>query len=395
MARRHAGLAALSLSLGLSAVPALAWEQEDVLARLKTSLAEQTLEIEWQGVSGSGNDLVLEGVSAGIVNVGERVSIGSVTLSGIEDGEDDTVVIGSIALPTWEFTSPEGGVISVRSLEIAGQVLPGPATTDELNKLGLYDSFTVGGLEVTNKGAKILSASDLAVNLERDDAGVLHAEGGLDAFQIDFTTFPDEKAKAALAAFGHTIMSGGMSFESSWNPQTGQFTSDQIALTVDDAATLSLALDLSGYTLAFVKQAREFSARSNEAKTDEEKMAQGMMMIGMMQTLVLSSASIRIDDDGLTEKALAFFGQQQGVSATDAANQVKGMVPFMMAQLNNAELTQMVSTAVNTYIDNPQSLTLSATPAAPTPFAQLMAAGMGGDPTAIIAALGLKLVANE
>lgn len=395
MARRHAGLAALSLSLGLSAAPALAWEQDDVLSRLKASLAEQSVSIDWQGVSGSGSDLVLEGVSAGMTNTGERVPIGSVTLSGIEDGDDDTVVIGMIALPAWEFSSPEGGMIALRALEIAGMVLPGPATADELNKLGIYDSVSVGGIEVTNKGAKILSASDLTADLDRDDAGVLHVEGGLDAFQIDFTTFPDEQAKATLAAFGHTIMSGGMSFESSWNPQTGQLTTDQFALTVDDAATLSLAIDLSGYTAALARQFREFNAKAGEAKTDEEKMAQGMMMIGMLQSLVLTSASIRIDDDGLTEKALAFFGQTQGVSATDAANQVKGMVPFMMAQLNNPELTQMVSTAVNTYIDNPQSLTLSATPATPTPFAQLMAAGMGGDPMAIIAALGLKLVANE
>lgn len=395
MARRHAGLAALSLSLGLSAAPALAWDQDDLQARLKAYLAEQTVAAEWQAVSGSGNDLVLEGVSVGMAGATERIAIGNVSLSGIEDGDDDTIVIESMAIPSYELASPEGRLLVLQNFEIAGLALPGPATADELTKLGLYDSATVGSLEISNKGAKILSASDLAVDLTREENGALRSEGGLDAFQIDFSTFPDEQTKATLAAFGYTIMSGGMSFESSWNPADGKLLLDHMAFTVDDAATLSFAADLSGYTTALAKQLRGLNLNSGKAQTEEEKMAQGMMLIGMLQSLVLTGASIRIDDDGLTEKALAFFGQTQGVSPTDAANQVKGMVPFMMAQLNNAELTQMVSTAVNTYIDNPQSLTLSATPATPTPFAQLMAAGMGGDPMAIIAALGLKLVANE
>jgi len=78
----------------------------------------------------------------------------------------------------------------------------------------------------------------------------------------------------------------------------------------------------------------------------------------------------------------------------DIANQAKAIVPFGMAQLNNPELTSQVSDAVNTYLDDPKSLEISAKPASPVPFALIMAGAMS-NPKELTKTLGVAVKANQ
>jgi hypothetical protein len=107
-----------------------------------------------------------------------------------------------------------------------------------------------------------------------------------------------------------------------------------------------------------------------------DKRAQGMAVLGLMQQLTFNSTSIRYDDDSLTNKVLDYVGKQQGMSAKDIANQVKAIIPFGMAQLQNPELTAQVSAAVGKFLDDPQSLEISAEPPSAVPFALIMAGAM-------------------
>ena len=52
------------------------------------------------------------------------------------------------------------------------------------------------------------------------------------------------------------------------------------------------------------------------------------------------------------------------MSAKDIANQAKAIVPFLMAQLNNPELTTEVTAAVGKFLDDPKSLEIAAEPPA-------------------------------
>jgi hypothetical protein len=82
------------------------------------------------------------------------------------------------------------------------------------------------------------------------------------------------------------------------------------------------------------------------------------------------------------------------MSAKDIANQAKAILPFALAQLNNPELTAQVSAAVGKYLDDPQSLEISAEPAASVPFALIMAGAMT-NPLDLPKTLGVKVTANE
>ena len=161
---------------------------------------------------------------------------------------------------------------------------------------------------------------------------------------------------------------------------------------IDDAAVLKMSFDISGYTPQFVSALQDMQKQMSEGKVDQQ--AQGLAMLGLMQQLTFNGMQIRIEDASLTGKLLDFFGKQQGADGNAMAQQLKGMMPFMLGQLGNPEFAANVSSAVGTYLDNPKSLTITAAPASPVPAAQIMAAGMSA-PQTIPDVLGVVVTAND
>lgn len=393
--RTFAFSAALCAAISAVAPQAFAFETTSALDRLKAIIAEQGFDMAWTAATPQDDDIVLDGVSFALAGDPERVTVGQVTLTDVTEEDDDIIRIGSMSLPSFETTSPDGSHLAITEIVAEGIDLAGPATTDELTKLGIYEGMSVGKLEIDKAGAKMATMQDFAMTVARTDTGGLTFEGGVDTLSIDMTQSPDQKTKDMMAAFGYNTLSGGVTLSGGWDPVSGKTTLDDYSFTVDDAGTLGMTLDLSGYTLAIAKQLREASKKMNApGMTEEQKSAQGLALLGMLQGLTFASATIRFDDDGLTQKALDYAGKQQGMTAVDAANQTKAVVPFMLAQLQNPEFTAQVSAAVNAFIDNPKSIEIAAKPATPQPFAMLLAAGMG-DPKMLITTLGVTVKANE
>jgi hypothetical protein len=117
-------------------------------------------------------------------------------------------------------------------------------------------------------------------------------------------------------------------------------------------------------------------------------------MLGLVQQLNFNSAEISFTDDSITKRALDFAGKQQGMSGKQLTQTIKALTPLMMAQLNMPDLQNEVSAAVNTYLDNPKSLTISAKPPQPVPFPMIAGAAMGA-PNTVPAMLGLTVKAND
>ena len=117
-------------------------------------------------------------------------------------------------------------------------------------------------------------------------------------------------------------------------------------------------------------------------------------MLGLMQQLTFHEAEIAFTDDSLTGKILNYVAERQGMSADAVANQAKAIMPFALAQLNNPELTKMVTEAVSNFLDDPQSLRITATPTEPVPFALIMAGAMSA-PENLPQTLGVTVTAND
>jgi hypothetical protein len=389
-------IAALAALLSISVAPhAMAQVDDAVLQRLKAVLAEQQIQIEWEGTETYDN-ADGEEVTA-LTNVKTKVGEGEVVLPVLEiGGVEQTDLgwkIGSIVLPSYNYSDGDGSVF-VEQVSLEGVQVPAEGKTLPYGGMTMYEAVSVATVGVDVKGAEVFRMNDFHVGITAPEGtSPMEFEGAAESMTVDFTTMPDPQAKAILEQMGYTKMAGFFEMAGSWNPTDGQMTLSQYDLTVENAGTLGIALDIGGYTPAFIEQLSKMQAQLT-ANPGGDNSAAGLAMLGLMQQLTFHSASVSFFDDSLTSKAIALVAKMQNVDPSVIANQAKGMVPFLMMQLNNPELTNMVTAAVTKFVDAPKSLVITAEPAAPIPFASIMASAMGA-PQTIPQQIGLKVTANE
>ena len=390
-----------SLYLGISAIvltasmgSALAQDAAAVAERLKATFATQGMDIGWASVSGSGGNIVLEGVTTTVAGQPEKFNLGNLTLEGVTEANGG-YKIGSAKFPEYSFTQ-DGVSFEMKGTAINGLVLPAAGDTSPLAAaMMFYDTADVASIDVKMGDKPLFSMQGARAAMTPPDGDKpLGFTVDIPTMSADLTTIPDPQTQAVISELGYQQIQGLIKMEGAWNPTSGQMALSKYDMTVNDAGTLGMTFDLSGYTPAFIKSLQDLQKQLEAQPGGGDQQAQGMAMLGLMQQLTFNTASVKFTDASLTNKVLAYVAKMQGQQPADVANMAKAMAPFAMAQLNNPELTAQVTAAVGAFLDNPKSLTISAKPAAPVPFAVLMAGGMG-DPTTLPKTLGVSVSAND
>ncbi|MGQ2906634.1 MAG: hypothetical protein ACT6QU_01640 [Aliihoeflea sp.] len=364
---------------------AFAQDVDAALQRMKELMAEQGVQLDWTNAAISGSDVRLTGVT--VTSDGESRPIGDIDVSGVSDA-DGGYQIGRIAMPTSTATEA-GTTLTMTDLVMDEVFLPNEGAENFL-----YERAALGSLRLEAEGREIFALANLNVEITPPEGdGELAFTGGAERFSTDLTVTDDASQRQVLSRLGYEQVTGSMDFAGSWATSDGRLKVSQYDLVVDDAGTLGITFDVSGYTPAFAKALRETSQRMS-ASSEAEQSRQGLAMLGLMQQLNLHGLEISYDDSSLTPKVLEFAAEDQGVSAADVANQTKAVLPFMMAGINAPQLSQMVTAALSQFLDNPQSLTIRAAPAQPVPFSMLLAAGMAS-PDALVQQLNLSVTAND
>jgi len=383
---------ALSAAL-MAATLSGAWAQDvdAALARMKALMQDQGVALDWAEADISGADATLSGVT--VTSEGQEAQpIGDIELTGIADAENGYRV-GSIAMPTYTATEA-GGTLTLTGLVMDDVFLPNEGVDVAGVELFFYERAALGAATLEAEGREVFSLANLSVEVTPPEGdGELAFTGGAERFSADLSAAEDPKQTEVLSRLGYEQVSGSMAFAGSWAAGDGRLKLSQYDFVVDDAGTLGITFDISGYTPAFIKALRETSERM-AASSEEEQSRQGLAMLGLMQQLNLHGIEISFDDASLTTKVLEFAAEDQGISAADVANQTKAVLPFMMVQINAPQLSQMVTAALSQFLDDPQSLTIRAAPASPVPFAMLLAAGMAS-PDALVQQLNLSVTAND
>lgn len=377
----------------LSAQGALALDAESFGARLQALAEAQGAEIEWTDIAVDGDTVTLEGVTVGAAGETERVPLGELVLEGVSE-EDDGFRVGSLGLESYTYADDESEAL-VEGVTITGLVVPGEgASADPLAGITMYESAEVDSITVTAKGAQVFSLSGLSAEItapEGDEPFAIAAS--VEEFSADLSQAEDPQAREAVEALGYSTVTGRMEMAAQWQPADGRATLEQMDISIDDAGTLGVSIDLGGYTPEFAKAVQEMQTKSATA-SEEEKSAQGLAMLGLMQQLTFHGATIRFDDESLTGKVLDYTAAQQGMKAADVANLAQAVLPLYLAQLNNPEFSESVTAAVSAFLDNPGSFSVSAQPANPVPFALLFAGAMTA-PQSLVGQLGVTVTANE
>ncbi|MGX8007910.1 hypothetical protein ACVDG8_002340 [Mesorhizobium sp. ORM8.1] len=379
-------LLTLPLNAAFAADPAVA-------ERVKASLAAQGVDISWTGVSGDDSNVTLQGVAIKPASEKEALTIGDVKLEGVTEA-DGGFEIATVSTSAFEH-SKDGVTLDLTPFVIHDMKVPAEGSTDPLGSLMMYKSAELSNMTVKVGDKTAFSMDGLDVQITPPaDGKAMDFTATTEKFTGDLSLVDDPKSKEAIEALGYQSITGKLDMAGSWQPSDGKMELSKYDISVENAGTLGMTFNLGGYTVDFIKSMQAMQKQLASQPEGADKSAQGMAMLGLLQQLSFNSASIRYDDDSLTGKVLDYVGKQQGMSGKDVANQAKAIVPFGMAQLNNPELTAEVSTAVNTFLDDPKSLEISAEPAAAVPFALIMAGAMS-NPLDLPKTLGVKVKANQ
>jgi hypothetical protein len=387
-------LAASSILFVLPLSSAYAQDATAVAERLKAALAAQGMELSWSGVSGDASEMVIAGAKLGAPGAEGAAALGDVTLSDISE-DDGALKVGSLTLPDYSVTE-DGAEVDVQGIALTGLTLAAEGSTDPMAGLMLYETADMESMTVTIGDKTPFSMTQLHFEMTPpSDGGAMEFSGAAEKFSADLTMVEDAESRKAIDALGMQTINGYFELEGSWNPADGRLELSQYDISIEKAGTLGLTFDLGGYTLDFMKSMQELQQKMATQPEGADSSAQGLAMLGLMQQLTFNSASIRFDDDSITAKALDHVGARQGMKGRDVANQAKAIVPFLMAQLNNPELTSQVTAALSAYLDDPKSLEISAEPENAVPFAVIMAGAMSNSPQDLAKTLGVSVTANE
>lgn len=385
-------LAASVFALGLSTQFAAA-DTAAFAERFKTVMTENGAVVNWSSMSGDGeSELVLKDVTVSSPGTPGSANIGTVTLTDISEDEGE-YTIGELTVEPSSFEN-EGVKVDLGTIVFSGMILPAPDETGPLAGIVYYDSASIDTVAAHADGKQVFTLSNMSFEIDYpDENSPMSFTGSAESFSADLSGLEDPKAKMAAEALGFTQINGDMEIAGYWNPADGRAALEQYDFTIENAGTIGFTFDFGGYTPELIKSLREIQAKMANA-SEQEQQAQGMAVLGLMQQMTLVGASVRFDDDTLTQKVLAFVAAQQGQKPQDIANQAKALLPFMMMQLNNPELTQAVSEAVNKFLDNPESLEIAVEPENPIPFAMIAASAMTA-PEALPQQLRLRVRANQ
>lgn len=368
--------------------------EADVLGtRVKEMFARQGVDIQWASATANGATVVLDGVSIAAPGDPERIQVGTVSFEDIEEEDDGDYLVGNFAMPVYAY-SREGIDFSVVGVTVTGLLLPSGTSTDPMAATGVFEAFELRKFDASRDGKKLFELEDLTYDIERGaDGNSLSFTGSAERFSADLSTMGDPQSLAMATALGLAKPTGSFETSGSWSAADGSVTLDQMDFTIDDAGTLGLTLDLSGYTQELV-QAMQDLQRNAATASDEEKAAQGLAYLGLMQQLNLKGASIRYDEDKLAGRALDLFGGMQNMKRADFSSLAQTIVPSYLGEYVSPEFAAAVTAELVKFIDAPESLEIRAAPANPVPFAMIGAGAMMA-PKSLPETLGVTVVAND
>jgi hypothetical protein len=229
----------------------------------------------------------------------------------------------------------------------------------------------------------------------REDESGFDFDGAFKSMKADLSKAEDPQSKDAIEKLALQHIQGDITMKGAWELAPGTIDISEFAFDFTNIGKLNLGFKISGYTMAFVKSLQDAMKQSEaSANKEESQQALGLAMLGLMQQLSFEAAQVRFEDASITKRALDYAGSQQNMSGKQMADSLKAMTPIMLAQLNIPELQNAVSAAVNTYLDDPKSFTVTAAPGKPVPLPMIMGAAMGA-PTTLPQVLGVKVSAND
>lgn len=397
----------LMLASGLATLamlqPAMALDAQAFVDRIAEVYKIGGYDISFGAASLDGNTITVDGMTVSIVGMDEPMVIDTpLTFSGVAETEDGGFTADTLTVPDidTEFSSDPVGHVTLSDIVASDLYLPPAGEADSVDLIQSIGSITTGPLLVTRNGADFLSIEGMEATNEftYDDANELVdvvSFASVSGIWADLSSVAEEdpESGAIITALDLTEINGNFEQSMSWSMADGHMVIDQFLLDFDDIGAVDFKFDISGFTPTVLDKIYASQASDLDPMSDEAQAQQMMLGMELLQSLTLTSASLRYDDASVANKLIDLFASQSGADRAQFLEGIKAMVPQMVGQAGIPALTDMVVPAVNAFLDDPQSFEVAVRPATPTSLLVLSAAA--ANPAGLISALGLSVKANE
>jgi hypothetical protein len=246
-------------------------------------------------------------------------------------------------------------------------------TSGEIKVTADGQTFAAQGVEsswdgdpVTGAGKSTMSVKDIVIPeaaiAMMDPSGQMKALGYSD---LTFNISGDGEFSVTDSSFG---MSGNATFSGK------------------DMAGLSFSYGASDIPMAVMTELQ--AAQKTGRQPDFN------MLMPQLMNVSLSKLQVRFEDASITKKVLPILAKMQGMDEAAMVANAGAMMQIGLMHLKSQAFTDQVVGAVNTFLKDPKSITVSLKPAAPVKVQQLMTL----DPTnpgAAIDLLGVSVSAND
>jgi hypothetical protein len=388
--------------------PAYALDAEAFLDRIAEVYAKQGIELTFGEAAVDGDTIIVQGLDYAVTGVDDsKIKLDTeFTFSGVAEYDDGSYSAAELSVPDVEnsFEDDEGGTVevSVKDIRLSGLYIAPEGISDVVASLQMFESAGIGPISVKYKGFEFLSiaASNYTAVFTPDQfSDALESATSkvdVEGLKLDLTEFAkeDKDSGKVLEQLGLLQLSGRLSQEGSWNLADGALVGTKNSLSFDNVGALDFAFNITGFTPEVLEQLNEMSMAMAAGGDQSEEAAQAQMMSGMaiMQGVNIVSASVRYDDASFAGKLIEYLAAEQGASRADFVTGLKTMLPMMLAGLEVPALADIIVPAVNSFLDNPQSIEVKVAPPSPTSLLVLMAAA--ANPAGLVSVLGLAVEAN-
>jgi hypothetical protein len=324
------------------------------------------------------------------------------TFSGVTDTDDGGFTAERLSVPDidTEFSDEPVGRLTLSDIVAEDIYLPPAGAMDTIDLMQSVGRISTGPLSVTRDGADFLAIAGFEASNEFSFDGDDALTDIVSIFEVsgiwaDLSSAGEEDPEtgAMIEALGLTEINGNISQSMNWNLVDGHMVIDQFLFDFDDVGAIDFKGDISGLTPAVIDKINAMQASTVDPTSEAAQAQQMMLGMELLQAITITGSSLRYDDASLAGRMIDFFAEQSGADRADFVEGLKAMAQQSVSQLGIAALTEMVTPAINAFLDDPQSFEIGVRPPKPTTLLVLSAAA--ANPAGLISAVGLSVKANQ
>ncbi len=373
---RSLALGGAMLCFAFGAGQAFAADATQVADALVAAMqASNNTKVVYQSASAAGDDVAITGFTATNEN-GGTVTIPTLTITGAAPRDKGGFTAASMTFDNGKVVDQNTN-ISWQTGSLTDATVPSADEIKAKVHLRPFSRIDIAGLTV--EGGELpapftIASVGAAVDTDADgtprdfDLTVAGIKIPPEVFEAD------PQQKAILDQLGYSGFLINLNVAGGYETEGDILTLRSFTIDVADAGKLAISGKFNGVSL--------------------RKMFEGDNPGDIGSNGSIEQLTVRFDNAGIVERVLDMQAKMMGMQRQDVVAQTAGALPFMLNFLGNPPFQDKVAKAGTSFLTNPHSITVSATPSAPVSFNQIAAAA-GQSPQSLPDLLAVDVVANN